>query len=181
MFMPENVDADRIPPFITGLPAEPDCVSLPVSDPATAFEAFRKQFRNIEAAGGLVARTTGHDLEYLLIFRLGKWDLPKGKMDRGEMPRQTAVREIEEECGIGKLTITGELPVTWHMYQLRNEWVIKKTYWYTMTTTDRGKLVPAGDEGIEKAEWMDSKSVMKLLPAAYASIADLLREALSGR
>ena len=113
---------------------------------------------------------------YLLIFRLGKWDLPKGKLDPGETPEQCAVREIEEECGIGKLTITGALPDTWHMYQIQGIWVLKKTYWFDMITDDNRVLKPAFDEHIKRAEWKTKTEVVRVLPGSYSAIADLLRQ-----
>ena len=52
----------------------------------------------IIAAGGLV---TNENNELLMIFRRGKWDLPKGKLDKGETIEECAIREVEEETGIG--------------------------------------------------------------------------------
>ena len=37
---------------------------------------------------------------YLFILRNVVWDIPKGKLEKGETPELAAVREIEEECGL---------------------------------------------------------------------------------
>lgn len=36
------------------------------------------------------------------------WQMPQGGIDRGETPRQAAMRELEEEIGTGKAEILGE-------------------------------------------------------------------------
>ncbi|HLG03659.1 MAG TPA: NUDIX domain-containing protein, partial [Bacteroidia bacterium] len=87
----------------------------------------------IEAAGGVVLNDN-HEL--LLIFRKGKWDLPKGKMDAGETPQQAAMREVSEECGIGKLKIVRPLEPTFHTYLEKGKFILKKTWWYEMRCAD---------------------------------------------
>jgi 8-oxo-dGTP diphosphatase len=53
------------------------------------------------AAGGLVLRDNGGELEVLIVHRPDRedWSFPKGKMDPGETLGQTAEREVEEETG----------------------------------------------------------------------------------
>ena len=41
----------------------------------------------------------------LFIYRFNKWDLPKGKLNKGEKKQDCAIREVEEECGICNLQI----------------------------------------------------------------------------
>ncbi len=65
-------------------------------------KAFFKLFKPVTAAGGLVENEKG---EVLLIFRRGKWDLPKGKLDPGETIEQCAVREVEEETGLKNIEL----------------------------------------------------------------------------
>lgn len=56
----------------------------------------------VQAAGGIIWRTTGRRLEVLLIHRpkYDDWSFPKGKLDAGESLPQCAVREIAEETGL---------------------------------------------------------------------------------
>lgn len=63
----------------------------------TVFQNLKNKIKLIKAAGGLVKNGDG---DYLFIYRLGKWDLPKGKVEDNEKMREAAVREVEEECGI---------------------------------------------------------------------------------
>ncbi|MGB3541623.1 NUDIX hydrolase [Rubrivirga sp.] len=110
----------------------------------------------IIAAGGYVVRRDESDLEVLLIFRRGAWDLPKGKLDPGESVRETAVREVAEEVGIKqkKLSVTAHLGTTAHGYiwPKAQAYAVKTTYWYAMTTTAES-FKPEKREGIEAVEW----------------------------
>jgi 8-oxo-dGTP pyrophosphatase MutT (NUDIX family) len=51
----------------------------------------------IKAGGGIVVNEQN---EVLLIYRRGKWDLPKGKLDDGETIEECALREVKEETGL---------------------------------------------------------------------------------
>ncbi len=51
-------------------------------------ETFFKNFKVIEAAGGIVQN---EKKDILFIYRLGKWDLPKGKIEKGEKEEACAV------------------------------------------------------------------------------------------
>ena len=55
--------------------------------------ATKTEFKLILAAGGLVKKQQ----DYLFIYRNGKWDLPKGKLENNETFSQCALREVEEE------------------------------------------------------------------------------------
>ncbi len=57
--------------------------------------------------------------EVLFMFRRGKWDLPKGKLDPGETLEACALREVEEETGVGQLELKNFLLVTEHTYAER--------------------------------------------------------------
>lgn len=92
--------------------------------PAQCWLRFVSLYTLIEAAGGLVKN---EEDKYLVIFRRGKWDLPKGKLDYDETPEQAAVREVEEECGIGQLRILKALPATFHTYPEGGKRILKNT------------------------------------------------------
>ncbi|MCU0434457.1 MAG: NUDIX domain-containing protein [Bacteroidia bacterium] len=140
-------------------------------DVNTLLRDFENSCTVIEAAGGRVTNAEG---KTLMIFRSGKWDLPKGKIDPGESASEAALREVEEECGISGLSIVKELITTWHTYMQGNEPVIKKTYWFQMQCTDTRKLIPQAEEGITQAEWLDDVGLYQALKNTYRSVADVL-------
>lgn len=135
-------------------------------------EKFRKAFKYIYAAGGLIEK----DNKWLFIFRLKRWDLPKGKLDMGESPEEAAIRECEEECGISQLTITKTLAPTYHIYPHKGAYALKKTYWYCMTTKHEDKLVPQLEESIEKVEYFTKTQIKELvLPNSYPAILSVIK------
>lgn len=101
------------------------------------FAYFKSIFQVIEAGGGLVKNKKG---KYLFIFRNGKWDLPKGKREKGETIKKCAVREVKEECGIKGLKIVRQLPTTYHIYSLEEKQVLKPTHWFEMTCDDTSSV-----------------------------------------
>ncbi len=141
------------------------------NDIEQAFQMFLKHFILIEAAGGLVFNNNN---ELLFIERLGVWDLPKGKIDSGETPSITAIREVEEECGISGLVIENFICESYHLYFFKDKNVLKRTYWYKMKSTFTGELVPQIEENITKVEWVNfTKSQIESLKT-YESIKEVL-------
>ncbi|MCF8423587.1 MAG: NUDIX domain-containing protein [Bacteroidia bacterium] len=141
-------------------------------NPESGLEKFRKLFKYIYAAGGLIEKEN----KYLFIFRLKHWDLPKGKLDLGEGPEEAATRECEEECGITQLTITKKLEPTYHIYQHKGGYALKKTFWYAMTTKYDGILVPQIEEHIEQVEWFSKAEIQDLvLPNSYPAILSVIK------
>lgn len=146
-------------------------VLLAHSDADVLLQAFENSCTVIEAAGGRVTNPAG---KLLLIFRSGKWDLPKGKIDAGETPEQAAVREVEEECGISGLRITRALTTTWHTYMYAGKPVIKKTWWFAMETADTRKLKPQQEEGITDVAWLDAIGVYNAMKNTFNSVAEVI-------
>jgi 8-oxo-dGTP pyrophosphatase MutT (NUDIX family) len=132
---------------------------------------FSGRYLLVEAAGGLVKNGEG---EYLMIFRNGKWDLPKGKREDGESMEQTAIREVMEECGVDAPTLQSLLTVTYHTYTLQGVDVLKRTCWYAMSCAGKPhKLQPQTEEGIEVAEFFPPKKVADCLACCYPSIKEV--------
>ena len=125
-------------------------------------------FKYIEAAGGLVKLPDGR---ILMIRRLGKWDLPKGKSEKGETLQETAIREVMEECGLAfKPIIIGELFNTFHTYHRNGKHFLKRTAWFTMTYNGDATLHPQYDEDITEAVWISENQLDIILQNTYQSI-----------
>jgi 8-oxo-dGTP pyrophosphatase MutT (NUDIX family) len=131
--------------------------------------------KKIIAAGGLVF----NDNEALLmIFRRGKWDLPKGKLDEGETIEQCAVREVQEETGLQNITLDSFLGTTHHEYfePRINSDVFKETHWFKMHAAGTQSLIPQTEEDIEQIEWVDKKDIMEKLQNTYPNIIDIINK-----
>lgn len=141
-------------------------------NPDEAWHRFTGRFTIIEAAGGLVCNPEN---KYLVIFRRGRWDLPKGKIDYDEGPKEAAVREVGEECGVTDLRITDELPATFHTFPQNGKRILKKTHWFLMNSDGKEKLVPQTEEHIEEAIWMDEKTIReKVFANTFRSVRIML-------
>ncbi|WP_316815535.1 NUDIX hydrolase [Pedobacter nyackensis] len=144
---------------------------LLTEDPKAVFTKIKESCLIIKAAGGLVSSSKGN---YLFIFRNKKWDLPKGKVEKGERMKEAAVREVEEECGVKISTNDEKLCKTYHVYTLGAKIVLKKTNWYRMTVKGEPKLVPQKEEGITKASWLSKTELEPVVANTYPSIMDVL-------
>lgn len=140
-------------------------------DVELAWQAFKQNFKVIKAAGGVVMKNQ----EILFIYRNGKWDLPKGKLEFNESIEVCAVREVEEECGISQLTIVKELAATYHTYLQDEENVLKITNWFLMNCTEDSSLTPQKEEGIELVEWKNEQGIKLALGNTYPNIKLVLK------
>ncbi|MEM7297942.1 MAG: NUDIX hydrolase [Bacteroidota bacterium] len=140
-------------------------------DKRSLIDYLKSKFKVIEAAGGVVEK----EGKILLIYRRKVWDLPKGKLDKGETIKECAVREIKEETGV-KVKIDHKIDAVWHTYIIRKKYVLKKTHWYAMHCLDDKKMAPQKGEGIKKVEWMTLDEVRKALHDSYRSIRYVMQE-----
>ncbi len=124
----------------------------------------------VVAGGGKVYNS---DMDILFIKRNGKWDLPKGKIEKNEHIETAAIREVEEETGVDGLEITKFLYKTYHVFKRNGEFRLKVTYWFEMKTEFDGKLVPQKNEGITKVRWKNKRKAKKALTNSYANIKKL--------
>lgn len=153
-------------------------LTLYCDGPEQLFRDFTSLFRIIEAAGGMVFNPEG---KVLLIYRLGYWDLPKGKIEKGESREAAALREVEEETGLSGLALGPCIGLTYHTYHDRkNRRVLKRTFWYRMQASQT-ELKLQAEEGIEHAEWVDARSFLASSPELYGNIRDLLLEEAKGK
>lgn len=134
---------------------------------------FFKHFTVIIAAGGIVQNK---NKELLFIFRKGKWDLPKGKMENKELPELCAKREIAEETGVTKLTLKHKIGDTYHVYDEFGKHFLKISHWFYFITTGDEILKPQVEEDILDAKWIPTKDIKKPLSNTYSTIKDILSE-----
>ncbi|OFY22558.1 MAG: hypothetical protein A2W98_08995 [Bacteroidetes bacterium GWF2_33_38] len=135
---------------------------------------FQSCFYFIEAAGGFIKNQ--HE-EILLMKRNNMWDLPKGKLEKNELPKLAAIREVSEECGIHNHEIVNTLNPTYHTFLINDEKMLKKTYWYEMKYSGNEKLVPQIEEGITDVVWVKQDEIEIYFPKMYKSIIEVIKEA----
>ncbi len=150
----------------------PGIIEITDSNENTIREYFKENLVYIEAAGGLVQNPAG---EILFIFRHGKWDLPKGKPEKGENMEETAMREVEEETGVSGLKIIATLPSTWHIYDLdQQNYAVKRSYWFKMLAKNWKDIQIQTEEDISDAEWIKMPVPDYILDNAFLSIRELV-------
>ena len=146
-----------------------------VQDIESAKNAIFDQYELVDAAGGVVLNAKK---QILMIYRLGVWDLPKGKAENGETIKETAKREVEEECNI-EVSLKDEHYISYHTYLHKNRRVLKRTYWFNMNLISDANMTPQKEENIEKVKWMNRKQMHKAMLLTYASIQNVLDHVLS--
>jgi len=141
------------------------------------YENFSRAFTEITAAGGVVEN---EKKEILLIFRRGKWDLPKGKLDEGESIEECAIREVCEETGLLRVSIKEKLPDSYHTYRESGKNILKKSVWYKMTAESNQTLQPQLEEDISEIKWVPTNELTNYLNNTYPSVRDVLNNILAG-
>jgi 8-oxo-(d)GTP phosphatase len=144
-------------------------ITFAVKNRKAVIRIIKSHFKIVEAAGGLVLK----DDKILMMYRLKKWDLPKGKLEKNEKPKLGALREVEEECNI-KVQLDYKICSTWHTYSQNGSRMLKKTKWYAMTCLDDSKMKPQLEEDIEELIWMGPEEIRVALFTSYASIRHVL-------
>ncbi|HNQ37254.1 MAG TPA: NUDIX domain-containing protein [Prolixibacteraceae bacterium] len=179
----EVTSREKMEEMVTRFREEEDGVQGDIPDPLVLcgnlprlWKWFTGMFRLMPAAGGLVHSPRG----FLFIFRKGRWDLPKGKIDRGETPLQAALREVSEETGLTRLKAGPALPSTFHLYLSDypgkpRQWILKETHWFVMEASGREPTRPGTGEEIEEVRWLQPSESGLILANTYASLREMIR------
>jgi len=141
-------------------------------NPDDEFHKISQQFESVIAAGGIV---WNKEKQILLIYRRGKWDLPKGKVEEGENFETAALREVQEEAGIGKLRLLNKYDETYHIYKEKEKYILKTTHWFEMLSDDDGETSPQRSEGIISARWIGRKDFESKMNKSYGSVRELMK------
>jgi ADP-ribose pyrophosphatase YjhB (NUDIX family) len=137
---------------------------------------FFKKLILVPAAGGLVMN---EKKEALLIYRKGKWDLPKGKLNKGEKPDACALREVQEETGLKNIKLGKLLTLTYHTYQEGTRYMLKESHWFLMKAKSNQPLVPQTEEDIIEIRWAKKEELPVYLLNSFSSVADVFKAAFN--
>ncbi|MCO6148757.1 NUDIX hydrolase [Flavobacterium sp. NRK1] len=165
MFLLESVDIEQL--IVNMFNNKIQKAFLYHPDEKETLKKLKEKIPVAKAGGGLVYNKRG---EVLFIFRNGKWDLPKGGIEKNEDIEDTAIREVEEETGVKGLKITQKLQKTYHVFKRNGTYRLKVTHWYEMKTDYSGKLSGQLEEGIEKVAWLNPEQIKEVLTNSYENI-----------
>ena len=141
------------------------------TDVEELWQWFQQGYHFVQAAGGAVSDEQGR---LLAIHRLGRWDLPKGKVEPGESIEHAALREVREECGLTDLRLLAPLCHTWHTYERNSRMHLKRTDWFLMNGDATEPLTAQAEEDIDAARWMDAAGIQELRADTYPSLQRVL-------
>ena len=147
-------------------------ITITLKDYNSVLKQVKKMFKIVKAAGGVVKNKND---EILFIYRMKKWDLPKGKLDKGETILDCAKREVQEETMVD-VECKDKIVSTWHTYTRNKKYVLKKTTWFRMLCLDDSKMKPQKKEKIEKVEWMKKSTIDDILLNSYKTLNFVIKE-----
>ena len=171
MFLLESIDIEQL--IVKMFQNKISKAYLYYPDEKEMLKKLKEKIPVQKAGGGLVYNKNG---DVLFIFRNGKWDLPKGGIEKGEEIEYTALREVEEETGVSKLLISNKLQKTYHIFRRNGKYKLKITHWFEMTSDFEGTPQPQAEEGIEKVAWLNPEEIKEALKNSYENIKLLFEE-----
>jgi len=171
MFLLESIDIEQL--IVKMFQNKISKAYLYYPDEKEMLKKLKEKIPVQKAGGGLVYNKNG---DVLFIFRNGKWDLPKGGIEKGEEIEYTALREVEEETGVSKLLISNKLQKTYHIFRRNGKYKLKITHWFEMTSDFEGTPQPQAEEGIEKVAWLNPEQIKEALKNSYENIKLLFEE-----
>jgi 8-oxo-dGTP pyrophosphatase MutT (NUDIX family) len=149
---------------------ETKCLYIHGDSTGNLFNLVKSNYTIIEAAGGIVKRDDG---KMLAIFRRGKWDLPKGKVEKGEFYKQTALREVSEECGLQQIEIVKKIAETYHTYIENDRKILKRTFWYDINLKGNETPTVQTSEDITDYMWYDFQNLKDIMKNTFESLKDI--------
>ena len=146
------------------------------------WKAYVNESRGLVSSGILLYRKKGNDIEVYIVHAGGPynennryaWGIPKGQIERGESAIDTAIREFEEEMGIGipnKVSFdlgtiqTGSGKI---VYGFACEGDLPKGFKPKSNTVDvywRGKQITVSE--VDEGAWFSAQEAMNVISPPY--------------
>jgi 8-oxo-dGTP pyrophosphatase MutT (NUDIX family) len=147
---------------------------IEMDHPQELFQSICSRYEVAVAGGGII---TNPDGALLLMFRRGKWDLPKGKQDPGERIEDCALREVREETGLSQVRLGDKILETFHYYEWKGQKMLKHSVWFRMYFTGTEQTIPQIEEDIMDIQWIAPEHIQKYMPYSYPNIEAVIRAA----
>jgi bis(5'-nucleosidyl)-tetraphosphatase len=118
------------------------------------------------SAGAVVYRETADGRMYLLLQNAGRWDFPKGGVEKGESELQTVMREVMEETGLDVTLVPGFRKVIEYFYRRDGKNVHKLVVYRLAVAGDKNVRISFEhqaygwfpyEEALERASYDNSK------------------------
>lgn len=128
------------------------------------------------SSGGVIFRRKKDTVEIALIAVKGGtvWCLPKGIIDKGELPEKTALREVEEETGLKGRIIEKLGEVTYWYYLKEENAKCRKTVHFFLMVYEGGDILNH-DWEVDDAAWFSIDEALDKV--SYKSEKEMIEKA----
>lgn len=128
----------------------------------------RSRAKEERSAGGVVYRMhSGRALFLLIRDSYKNWGFPKGHLEANEAPELAALREVQEETGLGDLALRGEIDTIDWYFRFRGRLIHKICHFYLMESAS-AETSPQREEGITACRWATMGDAMQAISYANA-------------
>jgi 8-oxo-dGTP pyrophosphatase MutT (NUDIX family) len=133
------------------------------------------------SAGGVIYRRRDGVVHVLLIRDAYQhWGLPKGHVEARESAADAALREVEEETGLGTLTLGPRLRTIDWFFRFRGRLIHKYCHFFLIESAE-GETCPQHDEGITECLWLPLDEAIRVITYDNArEVLHLAAEHLAG-
>lgn len=133
--------------------------------------------KKVSMAGAVVYKRTNGDYQFALIYDIyGYWTFLKGHIEKGETKKETALRGVKEEIGLGNTKIIEQLGEIEYMAKEPKVGLVKKKVTYFLVETTDSEIEIEENPGIQDAKWFRLDEVLEL--KKYRDIEKIFNKAI---
>ncbi|HET7275525.1 MAG TPA: NUDIX domain-containing protein [Longimicrobiaceae bacterium] len=146
-----------------------------MAEPTPARSRPGRRARVEISAGGVVYRWHEDGPQVLLIRDAYQhWGFPKGHLEANESAEAAALREVEEETGLGELVLGTRLQTIDWFFRSRGRLIHKFCHFFLIESPS-GETCPQADEGITACRWLSPAEAIEVI--SYDNAREVLQSA----